>query len=452
MCIRDRISTAVTVLVHMRDMQTKMIRVVTSIVTAIVEWFQKLPGRIVDVLAPLPKQIGDKFEEVHTKASHAFWSILDYVQTLPEKLYSAAYNMGKRIWDGLKDWFGKVAHGFQNAFAGRASPGFVEQFEGHLNRVMRIVNSFPMDRLKKKLNVTLKMSTEAELNYYFGKIKKRIEDLQGKLEGLGSKFTSMLGTVLGKFQTPTEKKMAAEDKARAEASLASQEAEAKAVLANQEATDEEKASAQKQLNDIAFERQRTLDEAKAQQERNLFEYKKEKVQEEIDHILQLAAQGKLTREQAQGQITKQLNNIGITFSEVSNIMSGLDKSFAGNMQSLIKEIGKTAEKIKRMRKAMGAIKAAGGGGTNQGLAVGGWATGAGLYPLAEQGPELVLPAPVSAFFKRAGVPMVGGGAQTINHFHFGADSVRSDQDIYKLAQAIGKILGRQSDLANAGVY
>jgi len=233
-------------------------------------------------------------------------------------------------------------------------------------------------------------------------IKGKITGLQDKLSGLFGRYNTMLEKALGEYQTPTEKKMAAEDKARQESAWAMQEKQARAIITDPTSSADEIANARKELSTVAFERQRALDQEKAAAERESFDYKKNLAMQEISHQQELLSQGKITKEQYQAALNKNLGALGLSTASIAELMAGVNTTFrgidfAGSMASLVAAISQTANKIKTLMGFENEIKGKGKKGKKKKKgkrASGGWAAARGLYELAEQGAEYVLSAPM----------------------------------------------------------
>lgn len=113
-----------------------------SLVEQVVAFFSNLPGQIAGFLSGLSDTISSAFRSAAEWAQNALYSIVEYAFGLPGRLYDAAARMGQALWDGIKGFFKDIAEGFQKAFRGESSPGFVEVFKGELDKVSSLYDGF----------------------------------------------------------------------------------------------------------------------------------------------------------------------------------------------------------------------------------------------------------------------------------------------------------------------
>jgi len=396
-----------------------------------------LAGGLVDVGVNLVKGLWKGINSfdgwIKGKISGWITSVIDWAKKIlgissPSKVFEG---IGKNIVLGLAAGISK------NPFTTSPLAPFINKVHSDTitieNRLKRLREAFaksPSIKNWQKLNSGLQAFKDS-MSRVVDSIKAKITGLQDHLSSIFGKFNDLIGTALGRYKTPTEKKIAAEDRAKAMADFDKRIAEG-----------DTSASAEKQ---------RYLDEEKAQLERESFEYKKQLALAEIQHQQQLLADGKITKKQYQKAVNDNLSAIGLSTGDIGSLMSDVNTQFqgmdfTGTLSSLVTAIGDTTAKIKKLMSLEDKAEAKKPGkapakpgkpkkGKKKGKrATGGWVTTQGLYELAERGNEYVLSNPMvhglKALFDDLGVskpilsPAMAGGysgasssAKPINNYY-----------------------------------
>ena len=120
----------------------RVINFIKDLITGVVKWIRGLPGKAASALRGLPGKFRGSFQSARNSAVSRLQSIMRFVFGMPGRLKNAGARMGRALWNGLKDWFGKVAQGFRDAMKGIGSPGFVEVFAKDLSKVINLARGF----------------------------------------------------------------------------------------------------------------------------------------------------------------------------------------------------------------------------------------------------------------------------------------------------------------------